>query len=168
MSRKCKEVDEVTLKKAVEVIRATTDAHDLRGAQAFLLPYALGLGLEQVSIIIGKSYATTERLRREFPFTVSDGKSSRKDWGGRRRQNMSFDEERILLAPFLEKAKEGGVLIVTPIKIAYEEKTGRKVAESTIYRMLARHNWRKLAPDTRHPKGDPVLQEEYKKNSPKW
>ncbi len=56
------------------------------------------------------------------------------------------------------KAKEGGVLIVTPIKIAYEEKTGRKVAESTIYRMLARHNWRKLAPDTGHPKGDPVLQ----------
>ena len=109
MSRKCKEVNEVSLKKAVEVIRATTDAHDLRSAQAFLLPYALGLGLEQVSIIIGKSYATTERLRREFPFTVSDGKSSRKDWGGRRRQNMSFDEEQTLLAPFLQKAKGGGV-----------------------------------------------------------
>jgi Winged helix-turn helix len=168
MSRKCRAVDEVSLKKAVEVIRTTTDAHDLRGAQAFLLPYALGLDLEQVSLIIGKSYATTERLRREFPFTVSNGTSSRRDWGGRRRQNMSFDEEQTLLAPFLQKAKEGGVLIVTPIKIAYEEKTGRKVAESTIYRMLARHNWRKLAPDTGHPKGDPALQEEYKKNSPKW
>lgn len=168
MSRKCREVDETSLEKAAEVIRTTTDAHDLRGAQAFLLPYILGLDLEQVSIIIGKSYATTERLRREFPFSKGDGKSSRKDWGGRRRQNMSLDEERTLLAPFLEKAKEGGVLIVTPIKIAYEEKTGCKVAESTVYRMLARHNWRKLAPDTRHPKGDPVLQEEYKKNSPKW
>lgn len=168
MSRKCREVDEITLKRAGEVIRTTSDAHDLRGAQAFLLPYALGLDLEQVSLIIGKSYATTERLRREFPFTMSNGTSSRKDWGGRRRQNMSFDEEQTLLAPFLQKAKEGGILIVTPIKIAYEEKTGRKVAESTIYRMLARHNWRKLAPDTRHPKGDPALQEEYKKNSPKW
>jgi hypothetical protein len=80
---------------------------------------------------------------------------------------MTFAEEQSLLAPFFDTAKEGGVLIVTPIKIAYEEKTGRNVAESTIYRMLARHNWRKLAPDTRHPKSNPLLQEEYKKNSPK-
>jgi len=80
---------------------------------------------------------------------------------------MTLEEEQTLLAPFFEKAKEGGMLIVTPIKIAYQERTGRNVAESTIYRMLARHNWRKLAPDTRHPKSDPMLQEEYKKNSPK-
>jgi transposase len=168
MSRKCRETDEASLEKAEEVIRTATDAHELRRAQAFLLPYTLGFNLEQVSVIIGKSYATTERLRREFSFTVSGRKTSRKDWGGRRRQNMTFNEEQALLAPFFEKAKEGSVLIVTPIKIVYEEKTGRKVAESTIYRMLARHNWRKLAPDTRHPKGNPVLQEEYKKNSLKW
>ena len=163
MSRKCREVDEVSLEKAAEVIRNTANAHELRGAQAFLLPYALGFNLEQVSIIIGKSYATTERLRKEFPYAMKDKKVSRKDWGGRRRQNMTFTEEQNLLAPFFEKAKEGRVLIVTPIKIAYEKKIGRTVAESTIYRMLARHNWRKIAPDTRHPKGNPVLQEEYKK-----
>jgi hypothetical protein len=78
---------------------------------------------------------------------------------------MTFEEEQILLAPFFEKAKEGGVLIVAPIKTAYKEKTGRTLAESTIYRMLARHNWRKLAPDTRHPKGNSALQGEYKNNS---
>jgi|APFre7841882590_1041340.scaffolds.fasta_scaffold61241_2 hypothetical protein len=167
MSRKCREVSEDSLKQATEVVRTTTDAHELRRAQAFLLPYALGFNLEQVAVIIGKSYATTERLRKEFPVAVSGRKTSRKDWGGRRRQNMTFAEEQSLLAPFFDTAKEGGVLIVTPIKIAYEEKTGRNVAESTIYRMLARHNWRKLAPDTRHPKSNPLLQEEYKKNSPK-
>ena len=105
MSRKCREVDEVSLEKAAEVIHTTTDAHELRRAQAFLLPYALGFNLEQVSIIIGKSYATTERLRREFPVAVSGRKTFRKDWGGRRRQNMTFDEERALLTPFFEKAK---------------------------------------------------------------
>jgi hypothetical protein len=72
---------------------------------------------------------------KKFPLTVSDERTSRKDWGGRRRQNMTFDEEQILLALFLEKAKGGGVLIVTPIQVAYEERTGHKVAESTIYRM---------------------------------
>jgi hypothetical protein len=167
MSRKCREVKEESLKRAAEIIHTTADAHELRCAQAFFLPYALGMSLEQVGIIIGKSYATTERLRREFTHRVSDTKTSRKEWGGRRRQNMTFDEEQNLLAPFFEKAKEGGVLIVTPIKIAYEEKTERAVAESTIYRMLARHNWRKLAPDTRHPKANPEIQGEYKKNSSK-
>jgi hypothetical protein len=67
MSRKCREVSEDSLKQAAEVVRTTTDAHELRRAQAFLLPYALGFNLEQVAIIIGKSYATTERLRKEFP-----------------------------------------------------------------------------------------------------
>ena len=167
MSRKCKEVDETILEKAAEAIHTTSDAHELRCAQAFLLPYTLGFTLDQVAVIIGKSYATTERLRKEFPFTVSSRNTYRKGWGGRRRQNMTFDEEQAILAPFFERAREGGVLIVTPIKIAYEEKTGRAVAESTIYRMLARHNWRRLAPDTRHPKGNPALQEEYKKNSSK-
>ena len=31
--------------------------------------------------------------------------------------------------------------------------------------VLARHGWRKVAPDTRHPKTDPALQEDWKKNS---
>lgn len=167
MSRKCKEVGENSLRKAADIIRTTHDAHELRRAQAFLLPYTLGFSLDQVAAIIGKSYATAERLRKEFPVAVRSRGTSRRDWGGRRRQNMTFNEEQNLLAPFFEKAKEGGILIVTPIKIAYEEKTGKNVAESTIYRMLARHNWRKLAPDRRHPKSNPALQEEYKKNSPK-
>ena len=37
------------------------------------------------------------------------------------------------------------------------------VAASVVYRMLARHGWRKVAPDTRHPKSDPLVQEEWKK-----
>jgi DNA-directed RNA polymerase specialized sigma24 family protein len=66
MSRKCKEGDETILEKAAEAIYATSDAHELRCAQAFLLSYTLGFTLDQVAVIIGKSYATTERLRKEF------------------------------------------------------------------------------------------------------
>jgi hypothetical protein len=35
-----------------------------------------------------------------------------------------------------------------------------------VYRLLARHGWRKVAPDTRHPKSDPAEQERWKKNFP--
>ena len=31
-------------------------------------------------------------------------------------------------------------------------------------RLLERHGWRKVAPDTHHPKSDPAAQEEWKKN----
>ena len=41
------------------------------------------------------------------------------------------------------------------------------MAASVVYRLLARHGWRKVAPDTRHPKSDPLVQEEWKKNFPK-
>ncbi|MEK7675971.1 MAG: winged helix-turn-helix domain-containing protein [Verrucomicrobiota bacterium] len=34
-----------------------------------------------------------------------------------------------------------------------------------MYRFLARQGWRKVAPDTRHPKSDPQVQEDWKKTS---
>ena len=40
---------------------------------------------------------------------------------------------------------------------------GRPVAASVVWRLLARHGWRKVAPDTRHPKSDPAAQEAWKK-----
>lgn len=45
-----------------------------------------------------------------------------------------------------------------PIHAAYEERIGCQVAASTVYRMLARHGWRKVAPDTGHPKRDAQAQ----------
>ena len=44
---------------------------------------------------------------------------------------------------------------------------GQPVKPSVIYRLLARHGWRKVAPDTRHPKSQPEVQEAWKKNSRK-
>jgi len=40
------------------------------------------------------------------------------------------------------------------------------VPKSTVYRMLARQGWRKLAPRPRHPRSDIQAQEAWKKNSP--
>jgi transposase len=85
-------------------------------------------------------------------------------FGGNRR-NLSFETEETLLKPFLEAAEAGQILVVKDIHRAYEELLGRSVPNSTIYRLLARHNWRKVMPRPRHPKADPEEQEAYKKNS---
>jgi len=85
-------------------------------------------------------------------------------FGGNRR-NLSLTEEAELLAPFLAQAEQGQILIVSNIHKVYEAKLGRSVPNSTIYRMLDRHNWRKVMPRPRHPKADAEEQEAYKKNS---
>ena len=70
-----------------------------------------------------------------------------------------------LLKPFLKTAREGGVLVVGQIKPQLEAALGRPMSLSAVYALLHRHNWRKLAPDKRHPKSDPEKQENFKKNS---
>jgi len=79
---------------------------------------------------------------------------------------MTAEEERTFLAPWAEQARDAGVLVVSPLREALAEKLGRKIAPSVLYRLLARHGWRKVAPDTRHPKSDPVAQAEWKKKLP--
>ena len=103
-------------------------------------------------------------LRVEF--IRSDGSPKKLPRGGRRRENLTPAEEANFLAPFLEKAKEGGILIVGEIKEALDARLGRKVSLASVYNLLHRHNWRKLAPDKGHPKSDVATQDEWKKNCP--
>ncbi len=78
---------------------------------------------------------------------------------------MSINQEIQFLAEFTEKAKAGGIIVVSEIKGAYEKAIGHKVPKSTVYRMLDRHRWRKIAPRPRHPKADKKAQEAFKKTS---
>ena len=84
-------------------------------------------------------------------------------FGGNHR-NLSYAEEKALLEPFLREAEKGQILIVSDIHKAYEGAIGHTVPPSTVYRMLDRHNWRKVMPRPRHPKANPEEQETYKKN----
>ena len=66
--------------------------------------------------------------------------------------------------PFVEKASRAGILIVSEIRQALNEKLGRTTAIGTTYNLLHRHGWRKLAPDKQHPKADVQAQDDWKKN----
>jgi transposase len=79
---------------------------------------------------------------------------------------MSPEQEREVLEPFLERARAGGILVVPQIKRELEARLQRTLALSSVYNVLHRHGWRKLAPDKRHPQSDAAAQAEWKKNSP--
>ena len=81
---------------------------------------------------------------------------------------MSIEEERKFLLPWAQLSEQGGMLVVAPLRAALAQRLGRPVTHSVVYRLLARHGWRKVAPDTRHPKSEPFEQEQWKKNSPKF
>jgi transposase len=155
------------LEMAQEMIVRAKTIEELRQAQAVVLPLAHGLSIEQTAKAIGRSVAWTCRLRNRFLAgeTVGDGQRQRP--GGRRRQNLSIERETEVLAPFLDRAQNGGILVVPQIKAELEAALGRTMALSSVYNLLHRHGWRKLAPDKRHPQSDPVAQEAWKKNSPR-
>ena len=84
--------------------------------------------------------------------------------GGRRHEYLSFDEERDFLTPFFERAEGGEVTTVQQIKQAFEERVKHEVDESTIHRLLERHQWRKLVPRPFHPQADHEEQEKFKRD----
>jgi hypothetical protein len=64
----------------------------------------------------------------------------------------------------LPKAAGAGELLnIRALKAAYEEEIGHPTSDSTIYNVLARHQWRKLMPRPFHPERDEEAQEAYKK-----
>lgn len=162
-----RQIDWKLVSKAQSVVLKATDLRQLKTAQAVLLPALAGTSLERTAALLGVGRASVHRLQQQFRQGLSTPSLPRKTWGGRRRALLSREEEEVFLAPWAEQARHAGVLVVSPLRAALAEKLGRKIAPSVVYRLLARHGWRKVAPDTRHPKSDPVVQAEWKKNSPK-
>jgi len=155
------------LEKARESLSEARTADELRQAQAVVLPLEFGLSLKQTALVIGRSVRRTSQLRGELIRAGGDLPVHKSSHGGRRRENMSQEEEALFLAPFLEEAKKGGILVVSRIKQALEDRLERKLALASAYNLLHRHGWRKLAPDKRNTKTDVAAQIEWKKNSRK-
>jgi hypothetical protein len=122
--------------------------------------------MERTGAVIGVSKGWASRLRSEFILAKGAGRT-KKLRGGRRRENMTFEEEVAFLAPFFERASKGGILVVGEIKQELDKRLERKTALASAYNLLHRHGWRKLVPDRRHPKADIEGHKEWKKNSPR-
>jgi transposase len=86
--------------------------------------------------------------------------------GGRRRGYLSLAEEKKFLSQFLDSAQKGLITTITKVKRAYESKIEETVDQSTIYRLLERHGWRKVMPRSQHPETKLEEREEFKKQFP--
>ena len=166
MSRPCR-IDPIAIKRARAAVACAQDADELRCAQAILLPALAGATLEETAALLGVGRASVPRLQARFRQRSAAVKAAPRNWGGRRRALLTWKEEEKFLAPWVEQAKEGRMLVVSSLRAAFAQNIGRPVAATVVYRLLERHGWRKVAPDTRHPAANPKAQEDWKKNSRK-
>jgi transposase len=156
-------IDETMVAQAQIVAAQTQDIRELRMAQAILLPALARTTLEQTATLLGVGRATVARLQARFRRRKESPSAQRSRWGGRRRSLMSWEEEEAFLTGWQAQAEHGELVVLTPLRAALNQKLGRRVKPSVVYRLVERHRWRKVAPDTRHPKGDPEVQAEWKK-----
>jgi transposase len=158
--------DKPTVERLAERLKRADSHSEYQRIQCVLIRATLGSSAAEIAQLLGWSTATVHvmhsRWAREGEAIFEVGRR-----GGRRHQYLTQDQETALLAPFVERAEAGGMLAVADIQQAYQERTGRAVARSTVYRLLERHGWRKVVPRPRHPKADIAAQAAFKKTLPR-
>jgi transposase len=159
-----KPLPEGSSEKLAMALKLAKTKGEFQRVQCLWLRASLGLSADKVAIALGWHVGSVRKLQAGY---LREGEAVLKGSGrgGRYYQNLTLEEERQLLQEFLPQAEKGGILEVSRVKAAYEKVLGRQVPKSTIYRMLARHGWRKVVPRPRHPKSDAATQAAFKKTA---
>lgn len=147
------------------LLKGAETAHEVKRIQCVLLG-ASGITSFQISPLVGYHPGHIRKVWVKYQKEGEEGILGEKRGQSRGRAHLSFEEEKAFLAPFIKKAKEGGILIVSEIHKSYERYIKKKVNPTVVYRLLHRHGWRKLAPRPHHPKGDQKKREGFKASFP--
>lgn len=158
---------EAALEEVATLLKQSEDKATYQRVQCLWLRAALGLSAPQVAQALGWSLSAVHHVQarylRQGPAALrSPGR------GGRAHAYLSASEEQQLLARFSLSAAHGGIVEASPVRTAYEAVIGHAVPKSTIYRLLSRHGWRKLAPRPRHRAASQEAQQAFKKSSVAW
>jgi transposase len=139
-------------------------SNEYRAALSVLLIRINGLSKESIASIFGVDPRTVydDIKRIKEPESIIRGQ-----WGGARNNLLTFEDEELFLDHYLPLAKEGAITSMSSLFLVYKKQVGKNIPKSTFYRMLNRHSWRMVDPDTVHPKANIEEQEEFKKDSKK-
>lgn len=161
--RPARVIAESDLLRLERLLRESSSKSQMQRIQCVLLRSRQGLTCDEVAAVVGYSPGWVRQVWSAYLHAGIEALVCQVR-GGRRRSNLSLQQEQALVGRFAEKARAGGVLVVSEIHSAYEEAAGHGVPKSTIYRMLDRHGWRKVVPRPHHPKNDAQACAEFKKN----
>jgi transposase len=157
--------DKATIDVLAERLKKAEGRPEFQRVQCVLIRATLGSSAQEIAQLLGWATATVHVIHSRW---AKEGEAvfDLKRKGGRHHQHLTPEQEAQVLAPFIEQARAGAVLKVAQVQRSYEQRIGKSVAPSTIYRLLDRHGWRKVAPRPRHPKADVAAQAAFKKTPP--
>jgi len=150
-----------------QLLQEVESKADYRRVLCLWLRAALGLPAAEVALALGWRVSSVYNLQSRYQHEGAEALLGA-GRGGRRRAWLSPEQEQRLLASFAALAGQGGIAEAGTIVRAYQQQVGHTVAASTIYRLLARHGWRKLVPRPQHPDASREVQEAFKKSSALW
>jgi transposase len=158
---------ESALEELTTLLKQSKDKATYQRVQCLWLRAALGLSAPQVAQALGWSLSAVHHVQARY---LRQGRAALLSLGrgGRAHAHLSTAEEEQFLARFSLAATHGGVVEASPVRTAYEAAIGHTVPKSTIYRLLSRHGWRKLAPRPRHIAASETAQEAFKKSFGAW
>ena len=125
---------------------------------------ALGWEAQDVAEAVGITRSSVYRRKAEF---LKDGESTlhTDGWGGRRGGVLTEAQEAEFVAHFEDAARKGQMVSAAAMAGELARRAGGPASPATLYRILARHGWRKVVPRPRHPEADPARQEAFKETS---
>jgi len=154
-----------TAEKMAALIKQETDVLALKRIQCIYLRSKFNYSAKVISEIVGFHKQTVLNLHSRF-LKVGELCLELKKKGGRMRANMSLEEEIKFLETFEQDGDKGQILEVSSIKSSLEAKLKKEISKTSVYELLHRHGWRKIAPRAYHPKRDQAKQEDFKKTFP--
>ena len=113
-----------------------------------------GMTQPAIAEAMGVSLSTVNRAHMAYDGGGLQALKS-KPSGGRKRENMTLAEERVLLARFAKAAGAGEMLNIHDLE--------RAIGHASSIIIFSRHGWRKLMPRPFHPKRDIAAQNAFKK-----
>ncbi|MDR1870766.1 MAG: hypothetical protein LBS60_02370 [Deltaproteobacteria bacterium] len=148
------------LDRAARLVHNSTELRDYRrGVIALLMADNRYTGKE-----LAARLGITERsVFNELAKIRNPELKARGEWGGARTNLMSFPEEEAFLGEYIEMAKRGIILTIPILHDEFNKRVGKTVPKSTFYRILQRHDWRKVKSDTINHHLVPKTPEELKK-----
>jgi len=158
-------ISEAEYEAAKALAKKNQNKHIDKRLQVVILRYE-GLKDREIGEKLGYHRKRVSQLCAEYA-KVGLEEYTRNKFGGNHRA-LTNEEEAEILEGFSQKAEKGEVVTVREIKDELDKKRGKDTGKGYVYNVLARHNWRKVMPRSKHPKAaDAATVEASKKLTPR-
>ena len=161
MGKKIKDKDKL-IEHLQKLLRSNQSNISIKRVQCVYFKAKYDKEPEEIGEMVGYNKSYVKLIQAAY-WKKGDTAFCLKQRGGRRRENLTIMEEKTIVEEFRKKTENAEILEVSKIKEYYEKRIGKKVPKSTVYRMLKRQDWRKIAPRPTHPNSSPQAIEEFKK-----